>query len=100
MSDLARKALEELNQLKFDGDEDSGTAEDMGNRDLMRDFRNSDFFTSRPYEHDDDFPNFTGKSDVVRKATAFFSSEVLGAYTLEADDQEKGWFTLYLRKNK
>lgn len=95
MSEINKKALEQLNKLSFDGDDDSGVAESFGSG-FTRDFRNSDFFSSR--YGDDDFPEFTGKKKVLELAHRAFSSDVLEEFKLEVDDQEKSWFTLYLRK--
>lgn len=98
--DIKQKAMEEMNSLKFAGDDDRDEKSEFLDDDITRSFRNSDFFESRPGEEDDDWPVFTGKSEVINKSTSHFSKEVLDAYTVTAYDQEKEWFTVQLRKKK
>lgn len=54
-------------------------------------YRNSDFFTSRDGEEDDDHPNFTGY-DAIEKKIVFALQ--LHSNEFEIEDEEKSWFTI------
>lgn len=92
----AQKILPELkllmDSLKFDGQEEveNTVVENWG---VHRTYRNTDFFTSRPYEEDDDFPMFTSKAEVLKRVKDHFA-RVLKDVKISAREQEKGWFTV------
>lgn len=97
---MKEQAKKELSRLKFPGDWMSNDLEDEG-RELRRSFRNSDFYTSRPGEEDDDWPEFTGEAEVLRLARRHFSQEVLEVYDLSVyDEGEKSWFAVVLTEKK
>lgn len=48
------------------------------------------FFTPRPYEEDDDFPDFTGRESILQGLKRYLGKQCqLGVY-----DHEKGYFTV------
>ncbi len=97
IKDLAKK---ELSRLSFPGDWMTNELEEDGDS-LRRSFRNSDYYTSRDGEEDDDWPDFTGQSEALAKATRHFSQEVLDFYNIEVyDEGEKSWFAVELTPKK
>jgi hypothetical protein len=97
LQDLAHK---ELSSLSFPGDWMTQEINQEGES-LSRSFRNSDFYTDREGEEDDDWANFTGERKVIEIATRHFSQEVLDNYDMLVEDEgEKCWFYVELRKKE
>jgi hypothetical protein len=48
------------------------------------------FFTPRPHEEDDDFPDFTGRSKIIQGLKKYLGKQC----GLDAYDHEKGLFTV------
>lgn len=96
--DIKQKAIDELNKLQLEGDYDRDSSVNVFEECLSRNFKNSDFFTPREGEEDDDHASFTGRDLVLKIANNHFSQVVLDNYSLKAGDQEKDWFTIYLKK--
>lgn len=89
------QAKKELSRLSFPRDWMSNDLEEDG-KTLRRSFRNSEYYTSRDGEEDDDYPEFTGESEVLAHAKRHFSAEVLAVYSIHVYDEEKSWFTVEL----
>lgn len=97
---MKEQAKKELERLKFPGDWMVQDIEDDGGE-IRKSFRNPDFYTSRPGEEDDDWPEFTGEKEVISRCERHFSKEVLEAFELEVyDEGEKSWFAVVLREKK
>ena len=97
---MREQAKKELSSLKFDGDWMTHEVEEDG-RELRRSFRNSDFYTDRDGEEDDDWADFTGEAEVVRLCKRHFSDAVLAAFDLSVyDEGEKSWFVVSLTEKK
>jgi hypothetical protein len=97
---MREQAKKELSRLKFPGDWDSQALEEDG-RELRRSFRNSNFYTARPGEEDDDWAEFTGQREVMDLCQRHFSEAVLQAFDLSVyDEGEKSWFVVVLREKK
>lgn len=97
---IKEQAKKELARLSSPGDWMSGEVEEDGGE-LRRSFRNSDFYTSRPGEEDDDWPDFTGEQEALAKATRHFSKEVLDFFVINVyDEGEKSWFVVELTPKK
>jgi hypothetical protein len=97
---MKEQAKKELSTLKFPGDWMSNELEEDG-PELSRSFRNSEFYTDRPGEEDDDWAEFTGEAEVLSRCRRHFSAEVLATYDLSVyDEGEKCWFAVVLREKK
>lgn len=61
---------------------------------INKSFRNFGYFESRQDEEDDDYPNFTGYDEVIKKLKAKFED-----VNIDANAEEKCWFTVTLSGN-
>lgn len=97
MNDEVKKsAIKELSRLSFPHDWESGDVLEEG-LSLFRSFRNSDFYTERPGEEDDDFADFTGEAEALKIVNKYFSQKTLEHYRISVEDEgEKSWFRVTL----
>jgi hypothetical protein len=58
-------------------------------------FRAYDFYTPRPGEEDDDWPDFTGYKKLIKMI-----SPVLKGIGFSVEDSEKSWFSINVKKKK
>lgn len=60
------------------------------NIDFKGDRCGDNFFEPRPYEEDDDYPNFIGKGKIKKYLTPYFGKNC----SINVYDHEKGYFTV------
>ena len=85
----------ELKQMRIPHSMKDGP-DDIGGGWIAMEFRNHDFFTQG--EDDDDWPEFSGYSKVVKLVERHFSTQLRKKQIdFEVEESEKSWFTVMVK---
>jgi len=92
---LEQEAKTALSTLRFPHQDSSDQVEKNGDG-FSRGFRVHEFFTSKPSEEDDDWPQFTGRAKVKQIIDNHFAHLIKQGVKVDFNEDEKSWFSVYV----